>query len=521
MKLGDLDKKWAPKKVCHTCVEQLRKWSQGKKVSMPFAIPMIWHEPRNHVDDCYFCVCDITGYNTKNKKEIIYPNLLSAKRPISHGPGLPVPSPLEEFQKETSSDSEENSQDNSSDLDVVQEQDFHQPQHLFTQRELNDLVRDLNLPKDSAELLGSRLKEKNLLSPGTSFCWYRHREEEFVPYFSREENLTYCHDIPGLVIALGAAEYIPGEWRLFIDSSKISLKGVLLYNNGDKYASVPVAHSVHLKETYHNLKLLLEKVKYAEHKWQVCGDLKVIGMLLGQQSGYTKMPCFICEWDSRARSEHWTRKNWKQRNSLVPGTKNVIHDCLVDPKNVLLPPLHIKLGLMKQFVKALNKDGNCYKYICKKFPGISDAKVKEGIFVGPQIRKLISDTLFEETMTDTEKQAWIGFKSVIENFLGNYKDPNYKNIVEVMLEKFRKLGCNMSVKVHFLHSHLDFFPENLGCVSEEQGERFHQDIKEMERRYQGKWNVNMIADYCWALKRDVPNSVHSRNCKKRSFQGSM
>ncbi|GFV91345.1 uncharacterized protein TNCV_898621 [Trichonephila clavipes] len=46
----------------------------------------------------------------------------------------------------------------------------------------------------------------------------------------------------------------------------------------------------------------------------------------------------------------------------------------------------------------------------------------------------------------------------------------------------------MSVKVHFLHSHLDYFPENLGAVSEEQGERFHQDIKEMERRYQGRWN---------------------------------
>ena len=70
-----------------------------KKVSMPFVIPMIWHEPRNHMDDCYF-------YITKNKKEINYPNLLSAKRPISHGPGLPVPSPLETFGKETSSDSE-------------------------------------------------------------------------------------------------------------------------------------------------------------------------------------------------------------------------------------------------------------------------------------------------------------------------------------------------------------------------------------------------------------------------------
>ena len=146
--------------------------------------------------------------------------------------------------------------------------------------------------------------------------------------------------------------------------------------------------------------------------------------------------------------------------------------------------------------------------------------LKEGIFIGPQIRKLISDTSFEETITDTEKQAWSGFKSVIKNFLGNYMDQNYKNIVENMLQKFQKLGCNMSVKVHFLHCHLDLFPENFGCVSEEQGERFHQDIKEMEKRYQGKWNVNMIADYCWSLKRDESKSLHKRNSKKRSFEDS-
>ena len=59
----------------------------------------------------------------------------------------------------------------------------------------------------------------------------------------------------------------------------------------------------------------------------------------------------------------------------------------------------------------------------------------------------------------------------------------------------------MSVEVHFLHSHLEYFPENLGAPSEEQDERFHQDIKIMEKRYQGRWNVSMIADYCWCLMR--------------------
>ena len=58
----------------------------------------------------------------------------------------------------------------------------------------------------------------------------------------------------------------------------------------------------------------------------------------------------------------------------------------------------------------------------------------------------------------------------------------------------------MSVKQHFLQSHLDYFPKNYGDLSEEQGERFHQDIRIMEERYQGWWDVNFLTDYCWCLK---------------------
>jgi hypothetical protein len=49
------------------------------------------------------------------------------------------------------------------------------------------------------------------------------------------------------------------------------------------------------------------------------------------------------------------------------------------------------------------------------------------------------------------------------------KDKNDKQLVTNMLNHFKELGCNMSLKIHFLHSHLDFFPENLGDESEEQG----------------------------------------------------
>jgi hypothetical protein len=143
------------------------------------------------------------------------------------------------------------------------------------------------------------------------------------------------------------------EWRLFTNSSKRSLKAVLLHN-GNNYASFPIDHSVHLKESYENLGLVLIKIGYTAHDWMICGDLKVLCMLLGQQAGYTKYQCFMCEWDSRARGQHWEQKHWTPRTSLEPGSKNM-RKGLVDPKKILPLPLHIKLGIMKQFIKALSK----------------------------------------------------------------------------------------------------------------------------------------------------------------------
>jgi hypothetical protein len=103
-------------------------------------------------------------------------------------------------------------------------------------------------------------------------------------------------------------EYEMNERRLTIDLSKRSLKAVLLHN-GSKYASVPVGHSVHLKESYENLALVLTTLNYKDHGWMMCGDLEVLSMLLGQRSGYTKYRCFLCEWDSRAKSQHLTQNN--------------------------------------------------------------------------------------------------------------------------------------------------------------------------------------------------------------------
>jgi hypothetical protein len=121
-------------------------------------------------------------------------------------------------------------------------------------------------------------------------------------------------------------------------------------------------------------------------------------------------------------------------------------------------------------------------------------------------------------MTGLELQTWNGFKYVVGNFLGNHKSFDYREIIENMIQRYQALGSTMSVKMHFLHSHLDYFSENLGRFSEEQGERFHQDISEMERRYQGRWN--MMADYCWGLKRHNPAAEHRRKSRKRHFKST-
>jgi hypothetical protein len=172
---------------------------------------------------------------------------------------------------------------------------------------------------------------------------------------------------------------------------------------------------------------------------------------------------------------------------------------------------------MKNFVKALNKEGRAFAFLNQKFPRISEAKLKAGIFDGPQIRELLKDPNFDESMDDSERKAWLSFKSIVSSFLGNHRSTDYERVVNDLLKNYQTLGARMSIKMHFLSSHLDYFPENCGDFSEEQGERFHQDIRVMEERYQGRWDVNMLADYCWCLKRDVSDVQHKRKSVRKPF----
>ena len=117
-----------------------------------------------------------------------------------------------------------------------------------------------------------------------------------------------------------------------------------------------------------------------------------MALLLGMQLGFTKYCCLLCQWDRRDKN-YYVNKLWPERTSVTPGEKNVISPPLVLPEKIYLPPLHIKQGLVKNFVKGMDKIGRGFQYVRSKFPNVSDAKIKEGIFVGPQIRELLQDTV--------------------------------------------------------------------------------------------------------------------------------
>ena len=66
----------------------------------------------------------------------------------------------------------------------------------------------------------------------------------------------------------------------------------MLLHNGNKYGSIPIAHSVREKEIYESIKIVLELISYNEDQWVICAVLKMACLLLGEQCGYIKYPCF-------------------------------------------------------------------------------------------------------------------------------------------------------------------------------------------------------------------------------------
>jgi hypothetical protein len=220
-----------------------------------------------------------------------------------------------------SSNNEEQQPSTSRDVDYVPSTDSSH--HTITEDELIDLIRDIKLPKNKAELLASRIQQCNVIHHSVKATTFGTRNHEFGKFFKTAGYFTYCKDIEGLMDEMHM-RHSPEQWRLFIDTSKTSPKAVLLHN-GNKLASIPVAYAPSTKETYTTMNDILVEADYKKYQREVCGDVKVTAVLLGLQTGYTKYSCFLCERDSCPRDTHYSRKHWPHRQSLTPGLKNVIY----------------------------------------------------------------------------------------------------------------------------------------------------------------------------------------------------
>ena len=215
---------------------------------------MVWRVPSNHSIDCYFCMVPPiqNGMYMKKKSTLVYPNIPSSMRPVPQGDVLPVPEPPDNFamysddESSVSPNSEEQQPSTSRDADYLPSTDSSN--HKITEGELNDLLRDVERPKNKAEFLASRLKQWTLLHHSVKVTTFRTRNQDFEKFFKTVGYFTCCKDVDGLRDAVHR-RHSPKRWRLFVDASKTSLKAVLLHN-GNKLPSIPVAYAPSTKETY-------------------------------------------------------------------------------------------------------------------------------------------------------------------------------------------------------------------------------------------------------------------------------
>ena len=151
------------------------------------------------------------------------------------------------------------------------------------------------------------------------------------------------------------------------------------------------------------------------------------------------------------RDCHYRIKKWPLHSQTTPGQKNVALPALGDKSKISLSLLHIKLDLTEISVKAVEKYSKGFACSRQKFPKISDTKMKEEIFVGPQVTQLFEDQYFSTELNSTEGRAWKAFENIFRNFLGK---ENAKNFVKLCRNKFHHTEL---LKLHFLHSLVDFF----------------------------------------------------------------
>ena len=161
-------------------------------------------------------------------------------RPIPHSDKVPVTiftklPDIDEDQLRSSTSSTNSDDDDDKEQDIAHEAWNAGRVSLYSQSELNDLIRDLNFPKQSAEVLASRLQEKHLLKAGTSVSFYRNREEKLRKYFQSDGQLVYCTDVEGLLLAMGFLHIVQmtGDFLLIAKKKALSVSCSIMVTSMD------------------------------------------------------------------------------------------------------------------------------------------------------------------------------------------------------------------------------------------------------------------------------------------------
>ena len=188
----------------------------------------------------------------------------------------------------------------------------------------------------------------------------------------------------------------------------------------------------------------------------------------------------------------------------------------MDAQKILLPPLHIKLDLLKDFVKGLDRDSAGYKYLRERFPEISKAKLKESILIGSEIRELMKDGEFLSRLASVELEVWNSLVKAVHKFLGNNKSHDYEKVVQQTVTNFRALDCRMSIKLHFLGSQL--FSHESRSLQRGTGRKVPSEYLYYGKAVSETMECRMMADYCWSLKRSNTAPDYRRKTFKRRFK---
>ena len=125
--------------------------------------------------------------------------------------------------------------------------------------------------------------------------------------------------------------------------------------------------------------------------------------------------------------------------------------------------MHLKLGLMKYFVKAMNQEETAFTYLWEKFPRLSEAKLEEGIFIGPQIRDIIKDEYFDKLLQGDEKMAWDSFKFCSKSIFGKQKGSKLWGACKQPFAELPKIRLQHVTKNTFRSLAFGFFPGELWC----------------------------------------------------------